>query len=94
MTGFLKKSSTMSWKKEIDELRKREKLAEVMGGPEKLKKQKKNNRLNVRERIEKLIDKEVPKLALPKGFEPAPKYTISRKKRKKNWNIKRKSNKK
>ena len=30
----------MSWKKEIDELKKREKLAEAMGGPEKLKKQK------------------------------------------------------
>ena len=30
----------MSWKKEIEELRKREKLAEEMGGPEKLKKQK------------------------------------------------------
>ena len=47
----------MSWKKEIDELKKREKLAEAMGGPEKLKKQKENNRLNVRERIEKLLDK-------------------------------------
>tara|TARA_B100000676_G_scaffold153720_1_gene151681 strand:+ start:2161 stop:3708 length:1548 start_codon:yes stop_codon:yes gene_type:complete len=47
----------MSWKKEIDELKKREKLAEEMGGSEKLKKQKDNNRLNVRERIEKLLDK-------------------------------------
>ena len=47
----------MSWKKEIDELKKRENLAEAMGGPEKLKKQKENNRLNVRERIEKLLDK-------------------------------------
>ena len=46
----------MSWKKEIDELKKREKLAEEMGGSEKLKKQKENNRLNVRERIEKLLD--------------------------------------
>ena len=34
----------MSWKKEIDELKKREKLAEAMGGPEKLKKQKENNK--------------------------------------------------
>ena len=47
----------MSWKKEIDELKKREKLAEAMGGAEKPKKQKDNNRLNVRERIEKLLDK-------------------------------------
>ena len=46
----------MSWKKEIDELKKREKLAEEMGGAEKLKKQKENNRLNIRERIEKLLD--------------------------------------
>ena len=46
----------MSWKKEIHELKKREKLAEEMGGAEKLKKQKENNRLNIRERIEKLLD--------------------------------------
>jgi len=48
----------MSWKKEIEELRKREKHAEKMGGSEKLKKQKENNRLNIRERIEKILDKE------------------------------------
>ncbi len=47
----------MSWKKEIDELRKRESLAEKMGGKEKLKRQKDNNRLNVRERINLLLDK-------------------------------------
>ncbi|MEC7366280.1 MAG: carboxyl transferase domain-containing protein [Pseudomonadota bacterium] len=46
----------MNWKKEIDELRKREKLSEKMGGAEKLKKQKENNRLNIRERIKKLLD--------------------------------------
>ncbi len=46
----------MSWKKEVDELKKREKLAEEMGGAKKLEKQKENNRLNVRERIEKLLD--------------------------------------
>ena len=34
----------MSWKKEIEELRKREKLAEKMGGSEKLKKQRENKR--------------------------------------------------
>jgi len=48
----------MSWKKEIEELRKREKLAEKMGGSEKLKKQRENKRLNIRERIEKILDKE------------------------------------
>ena len=47
----------MSWEKEIEELKKREKLAEQMGGPEKLKRQKDNQRLNIRERIEKLLDK-------------------------------------
>lgn len=48
----------MSWKKEIEELRKREKLAEEMGGPEKLKKQKENNKLNIRQRIKRLLDKD------------------------------------
>ncbi len=38
--------------------------------------------------IEKLIEKEVPKLELPKGFEKAPKYTIApknKKNRKNSW---------
>ena len=48
----------MSWKKEIEELKKRESLAEKMGGDEKLKRQKDNNRLNVRERIDLLLDKD------------------------------------
>ena len=47
----------MDWKKEIEELKKREKLSEAMGGEEKLKRQKDNQRLNIRERIEKLLDK-------------------------------------
>ena len=46
----------MSWEKDIHELRRREKLAEKMGGEEKLKRQKDNNRLNVRERINLLLD--------------------------------------
>ena len=48
----------MTWKKEIEELKKREKLAEAMGGPEKLQRQKDNKRLNVRERIDLLLDKD------------------------------------
>ena len=48
----------MSWKKELEELKKREDLAEKMGGQEKLKRQKDNNRLNVRERINLLLDKD------------------------------------
>ena len=47
----------MSWKKEIEELKKREALAEKMGGEEKLQRQKDNKRLNVRERINLLLDK-------------------------------------
>ena len=48
----------MSWKKEIEELKKRENLAEKMGGEEKLQRQKDNKRLNVRERIKLLLDKD------------------------------------
>ena len=48
----------MSWEKEIEELKKRENLAEKMGGKEKLQRQKDNKRLNVRERIELLLDKD------------------------------------
>ncbi len=47
----------MSWEKDIKELKKRENLAEEMGGKEKLERQKKNKRLNVRERINLLLDK-------------------------------------
>jgi superfamily II DNA/RNA helicase len=43
--------------------------------------------------IEKLIEKEVPKLDLPKGFEAAPEYTIAPKNKKKQWkNFKKKHN--
>ena len=48
----------MNWKNELEELKKREKLAEEMGGPEKIQRQKANNRLNVRERIQILLDKD------------------------------------
>ena len=47
----------MSWEKEIKELKNREEMAEQMGGKEKLKRQKDNNRLNIRERINFLCDK-------------------------------------
>ena len=47
----------MGWEKDIEELRKRENLAEKMGGKEKLQRQKANKRLNVRERIDLLLDK-------------------------------------
>lgn len=45
--------------------------------------------------IEKLIEKEVPKLDLPKGFEKAPEYKlIPKKKKKRKWNNKKKFKKK
>ena len=47
----------MSWEKEVDELRKRQKLAEGMGGAVKLKRQKDAGRLDVRARISALVDK-------------------------------------
>ena len=42
--------------------------------------------------IEKLIEKKVPKLELPKGFESAPEYQISNNKKKKWKNFKKKAN--
>ena len=47
----------MSWEKEVEELRRRQKLAEQMGGPEKLKRQRDAGRLNVRQRIAALVDR-------------------------------------
>ena len=48
----------MSWEKEIEELRRREELAQRMGGPERIERQHSNGRYTVRERIEKLVDPE------------------------------------
>ncbi len=52
-----KDKSENSWKPEIEELRLREKLAAEMGGPENVERQHAAGRLTVRERIDKLIDK-------------------------------------
>lgn len=46
----------MSWLPEMEELKKRKSLMLKMGGPEKLKRHKDQGKLNVRERIEKLLD--------------------------------------
>src|SRR6266699_1969322 len=46
----------MTWQPEIDELRRRQALARAMGGPEKLKRHRDNGKLNVRERIDALLD--------------------------------------
>ncbi len=48
----------MSWQDEIDELKRREELAQKMGGEERIQRQHDNGRLTVRERIEKLVDKD------------------------------------
>jgi acetyl-CoA carboxylase carboxyltransferase component len=46
----------MSWESELEELRRRERLAREMGGPEKVKRQHEGGRLTVRERIDRLVD--------------------------------------
>jgi acetyl-CoA carboxylase carboxyltransferase component len=46
----------MTWQPELDELRRRQQLAERMGGPEKIKRQHDAGRLTVRERIALLLD--------------------------------------
>ena len=46
----------MSWKPEVEELRRREELARKMGGPERVERQHEAGRLTVRERIDHLVD--------------------------------------
>ena len=46
----------MSWEDEINELRRREALAQAMGGDERIQRQHDNARLTVRERIKRLLD--------------------------------------
>ncbi len=46
----------MSWKPEIEELRRREELARRMGGADKVRRQHEAGKLTVRERIDKLLD--------------------------------------
>src|SRR6478672_4737297 len=48
----------MSWEKEVEELRRREAMAQRMGGPDKIKRQHDGGKLTVRERIERLLDKD------------------------------------
>uniref|UniRef100_Q07P15 Propionyl-CoA carboxylase n=1 Tax=Rhodopseudomonas palustris (strain BisA53) TaxID=316055 RepID=Q07P15_RHOP5 len=48
----------MVWKPELDELARREAFARQMGGVDKVKRQHDQGRLTVRERIDKLIDKD------------------------------------
>ena len=46
----------MTWKPELDDLARREAFAREMGGVEKVKRQRDQGRLTVRERIDKLVD--------------------------------------
>jgi acetyl-CoA carboxylase carboxyltransferase component len=46
----------MSWKKDIEELRAREALADQMGGEERVARQKSSGKLTVRERVDALLD--------------------------------------
>lgn len=46
----------MEWQPELDEVRRRERLAREMGGPEKVRRQREAGRLTVRERIDQLLD--------------------------------------
>jgi acetyl-CoA carboxylase carboxyltransferase component len=46
----------MSWQRELDELRERERMARAMGGPEKVARQHQGGRLTVRERVDRLVD--------------------------------------
>jgi acetyl-CoA carboxylase carboxyltransferase component len=46
----------MTWQPELDELRRRQELAERMGGPDKIRRQHDAGRLTVRERIAGLLD--------------------------------------
>src|SRR5258708_11215793 len=46
----------MTWQPELDELRRRQELADRMGGPEKVSRQHEAGRLTVRERLAALLD--------------------------------------
>ena len=65
----------MSWEPELEELRRREALAEGMGGPERVANQKRQGKLTVRERIDALLDKgsfhEVGKIAAAVEYDEA-----------------------
>ena len=48
----------MTWQPELDELRRRQQLAEQMGGPEKIRRQHDAGRLTIRERLAALLDED------------------------------------
>ena len=66
----------MNWKPELDDLARREAFAREMGGVDKVKRQRDQGRLTVRERIDKLVDSK----SLPRDrrdFRASPNMTSS-----------------
>ena len=48
----------MNWQPELDDLARREAFAREMGGADKMQRQRDQGRLNVRERIDRLLDQD------------------------------------
>src|SRR5256712_6799884 len=48
----------MDWDPEVEELKRRQELARAMGGPENVERQHRAGRLTVRERIERVLDRD------------------------------------
>ena len=46
----------MVWQPEVEEIQRRHKLAEKMGGPEGIASQRRRGKLTIRERIDALVD--------------------------------------
>jgi len=46
----------MTWERELDELKRREAMAEELGGPERVRRQHAGGRYTIRERIDRLVD--------------------------------------
>jgi hypothetical protein len=55
----------MNWKPELDDLARREAFAREMGGVDKVKRQRDQGRLTVRERIDKLVDQKASTRSAP-----------------------------
>jgi propionyl-CoA carboxylase beta chain len=66
-SAMLAEGDAMSWEKEIEELKRRQALADRMGGADKLARQRERGKLNARERLAHLLDdgsfREIGKIA-------------------------------
>ena len=61
----------MNWQQELDELRARERMAQAMGGPDKVRRQHDGGRLTVRERIAARHDAHKPGVLIAGKIMPA-----------------------